>query len=127
MKSKVKRSIFHRIPAWGLSKLTMMLSFILVYGLATLWEGLNIAGEHGELILNIVLFLFIASACYLICLIYPRSFWYVPFLCNLITIISAIVEPIKLTPDWFYIMAGWGLSLIAAIIGSWMGRKKKPD
>jgi len=123
MSPKVKRTFFHRIPAWGLSILTTIFSFILLFGLAALWEGLNIAGQHGELTLNIVLFLFIAIACYLICLIYPRSFWYVPILSNLITIIAAIVEPIQLTPDWFYVMAGWGLSIVAALIGAWVGKR----
>ena len=122
MNSKIKRSFLHRIPAWGLSILTMMLSFLLVFGVAALLEGLKITGDRGELILNMVLFLFVAIACFLICFIYPRSFWYVPILSNLITIISAVVEPIQLTPDWYYIMAGWGLSLIAALIGAKMSR-----
>jgi hypothetical protein len=127
MSLKVKRTFFHRVPAWGLSILTTIFSFILLFGLAALWEGLGIAGEHGELILNIVLFLFIAIVCYLICLIYPRSFWYVPILSNLITIIAAIVEPIQLTPDWFYVMAGWGLSIVAALIGAWVGKRNSTE
>lgn len=125
MSYKPKRPFFHRIPAWGLSILTMLLSFILVFGVATLLEGLKITGDRGELLLNIVLFLFVATACYLICFIHPRSVWYVPILSNLITIIAAIVEPIQLTPDWFYVIGGWALSLIAALAGAWMGRRKK--
>jgi len=120
---KPKRSLFHRIPAWGLSILTTMVSFLLVFGLAALLEGLTGSGDQGELILNLVLFLFVAAACYLICYIYPRSYWYVPILSNLITIISALVEPIQLTPDWYAIMAGWGLSLVAAFLGARMGKK----
>jgi hypothetical protein len=121
---KKKSSLLHRIPAWGLSIITMMLSFILIFALAALLEGLKITGDHGELILNIVLFLFVATACFLICLIYPRSFWYVPILCNLITIISAIAEPIQFTPDWFLVMGGWGLSLLGVLLGTWMGKRK---
>ena len=127
MSPKVKRTFFHRIPAWGLSLLTTIFSFILLFGLAALWEGLGITGAHGELTINIVLFLFIASVCYLICLIYPRSFWYVPILSNLITIFAAIVEPIQLTPDWFHVMAGWGLSIVAALIGAWVGKRNSTE
>lgn len=125
MSYKAKRSFFHRIPAWGLSILTMMLSFLLVFGMAALMEGLKIAGDSGELSLNIILFLFVGLACYLICFIYPRSYWYVPILSNLITIIAAMTEPISLTPDWFFIMGGWGFTLLAALMGAWMGRRKK--
>ena len=127
MSPKVKRTFFHRVPAWGLSLLTTIFSFILLFGLAALWEGLGFTGVRGELTLNIVLFLFIASVCFLICMIYPRSFWYVPILSNLITIIAAIVEPNKLTPDWFYVMAGWGLSIVAALIGSWVGKRNSAE
>ena len=126
MSYKPKKSFFQRIPAWGLSILTMLLSFILVIGVAALLEGLKITGDHGELFLNIVLFLFVAIACYLICFLYPRSFWYVPILSNLITIIAAIAEPIQLTPDWFLVIGGWGFTLIAALMGAWMGRRRNP-
>ena len=126
MSYKPKRSFFTRIPAWGLSILTMLLSFILVIGVAALLEGLKITGDHGELFLNVTLFLFVATACYLICFLNPRSFWYVPILSNLITIIAAIAEPIQLTPDWFYVMGGWGFTLLAAWMGAWMGRRRNP-
>lgn len=125
MSYKPKRSFFHRIPAWGLSILTMLLSFILVFGVTALLEGLKITGDRVELFLNVVLFLFVATACYLICFIYPRSYWYVPILSNLITIIAAMAEPIKLTPDWFLVMGGWGFTLLTSLMGAWMGRRKK--
>lgn len=124
MSYKPKKSFFHRIPAWGLSILTMLLSFILVIGMAALLEGLKITGDHGELFLNVALFLFVATACYLICFLYPRGFWYVPILSNLITIIAAIAEPIQLTPDWFIVIGGWGITLLAALLGAWMGRRR---
>lgn len=103
-----------------------MLSFVLVFGLVALLNGLQITMSKEEIFLNIALFLFISIANYLICFIYPRSYWYVPILCNLSTIISAMIEPIQLTFDWYYIMGGWALSLIAALAGAWMGRRKKP-
>jgi len=124
MRYKAKRSFLHRIPAWGLSILAMLLSFILVFGVAALLEGLKITGDRGELFLNIILFLFVATACYLICFIYPRSFWYVPILSNLITIIAAIAEPIQLTPDWFLVIGGWGFTLLAALMGARMSLKR---
>ena len=42
----------------------------------------------------------------------------------MIALISAIVEPIQLTPDWYFVMAGWGLSVTGALLGSWMARRK---
>ena len=126
MRYKAKRSFIHRIPAWGLSILTMLLSFLLIFGVAALLEGLKITGDRGELFLNIILFLFVAIACYLIGFIHPHSFWYVPILSNLITIIAAIVEPIQLTPDWFFVIGGWVFTLLATLMGSWMGKRKSP-
>ena len=124
MSYKPKKPFFHRIPAWGLSILTMLLSFILVIGMAALLEGLKITGDQGELFLNVALFLFVATACYLICFLYPRSSWYVPILSNLITIIAAIAEPLQLTPDWFIVIGGWGITLLAALLGAWMGKRR---
>jgi len=54
----------------------------------------------------------------------PKSIWYVPILCNIIGIISAIVEPTFWKGSlWIVICSGWALSIITSIIGALIGKK----
>ena len=66
----------------------------------------------------------ITIASYFICKNNPKSFWYVPILCNPFGIISAIIEPnFWTTAMWIFVCGGWILSIIGAINGAIIGRK----
>ena len=108
------------------SIITAVLSLFVLLILAALFGSIKCIGESGELMAFIVYFFFIAVACFFICRKYPRSAWYVPVLCNATGILSAIIEPnFWITDLWKINMAGWGLSIISAILGTWIGRYRR--
>ena len=79
----------------------------------------------GEAIPYILYGIVVAVCCYFIVKKNPNSIWYVPFICNVIGIIAAIVEPnfwIS-TSMWIPMCGGLVLSIIASIIGARKGRK----
>ena len=124
MKTKKQKFLF-RIPSWGLSIFTAILSLIILFSLAHLLGSIpNINENFSEGIAYIIYDIFIAIACFFICRHNPKSIWYVPILCNIMGIISAIVEPnFWITSLWIFICGGWILSLIGAISGAMAGRK----
>ncbi len=124
MKTKKQKFLF-RIPSWGLSIFTAILSLIILFSLAHLLSLIpNIDENFSEGIAYIIYDIFIAIACFFICRHNPKSIWYVPILCNIMGIISAIVEPnFWITSLWIFICGGWILSLIGAISGAMVGRK----
>jgi hypothetical protein len=80
-------------------------------------------GDKGDLLAYIGYDIIITIACFFLCRQNPKSVWYVPVICNLMGIISAIVEPeFWISSLWILICGGWVLSLTAAIIGSLKGR-----
>lgn len=77
-----------------------------------------------ELMFYIIYNLIIATGCFFICRQDYKSVWYVPVLCNLPGIFSAIVEPnFWISSLWIIICSGWILSLVAAFAGSYVGKK----
>jgi hypothetical protein len=83
------------------------------------------ASDIGDLVFYILYNLIIAGGCFYICWQNPKSVWYVPVLCNIIGIISAIIEPnFWISSLWIVICSGWLLSLISSITGAQFGRKK---
>jgi len=78
-----------------------------------------------DLVFYILYNLIIAGGCFYICRMNPKSIWYVPVLCNIIGIISAIIERnFWISSLWIVICGGWVLSIIVAIIGALIGKKK---
>jgi hypothetical protein len=62
--------------------------------------------------------LIIAAGCFLICRQDYKSVWYVPVLCNVVGIFSAIGEPnFWISSLWIVICSGWVLLLAAAFVG----------
>ena len=125
MKSKGGKSFLATTPSAVLALIAMIGATIILFGIG---EGLGpvfkINESAGEAIAYILYGLVIAFCCYFIVNKNPRSIWYVPIICNLIGIISAIVEPnFWITPMWILICGGWVLSIIASIIGAQIGRK----
>ena len=124
METKEKRHFFSKIPSWGLSLITAFISFILLFFLADLLSLIPIIGKNlSEVIAYISYIIMIAIACFYICRHNPKSVWYVPILCNIFGIITAIVEPtFWITSLWIIICSGWVLSLIGAISGAMVGQ-----
>ena len=106
------------------SIITAFLSIVILLFLANILSDVVKLGDIGESIAYISYGILIAIACYFICRQNPKSFWYVPILCNIFGIISAVVEPnFWITPLWIVICCGWLLSLIAAVSGAILGKR----
>jgi protein-S-isoprenylcysteine O-methyltransferase Ste14 len=125
IKPKEKKSFFAEIPSAVLAIITVVAAIIVLFGIG---EGLGslikFRGGMGEAIPYILYDLVIACCCYFIVKQNPGSIWYVPVICNVLGIISAIVEPnFWITPMWILVCGGWILSIIASIIGVRAGRR----
>src|SRR4030042_1695106 len=119
MKTDGKKSFLVRTPSWALALLTLIGATILMFGIG---EGLGpyikIKGEIGDAIPYILYGIVVAVCCYFIVKKNPSSIWYVPIICNVIGIITAIVEPnfwIS-TSMWIPMCGGLVLSIITSII-----------
>lgn len=107
------------IPAWAWSFVVTLVTSIALIGL----------GESGLISNTTVLYLIfgisIAIACFFICRQDPKSFWYVPVICNLMGILPAFVEKhFWISSMWWLTAIGWGLSIIGAVAGAIAGKKK---
>jgi hypothetical protein len=124
MNTKEKKSLLLRLPSWGLSLLAALISVILVLIIAFLLSTFSIlTNASGEKLIYIIWGIFIAIACFLICRKDPKSFWYVPILCNIISILPVLFEPaFWVSSLWILFCIGWGLSVAAATIGTLIGR-----
>jgi len=120
-----KRKFLFGIPSWGLSLITSLLSLIFLMFFASILGSYSQLDENiSEGIAYISYNILIAIACFYICRNNPKSFWYVPIICNTVGIISAIVEPnFWITPLWIVICGGWILSIIGAISGAKVGKR----
>jgi hypothetical protein len=117
METKRKKSFIAGIPSAVLALLTMILSTIFLF---TIGEGT----KHGDLA-YIVYDLTIAVCCYFIVKQNPGSIWYVLIISNLMGILPAIIEPnFWITSMWMFVCSGWVLSILAAIAGKFIGKKK---
>lgn len=115
------------IPSWGLALLTMFLAFVVLMVVGDILTAIFKIPESdiGDMVFYIIYNLIIAGGCFYICRQNPKSIWYVPVLCNIIGIFSAIIERnFWISSLWIVICSGWILSIIASIIGSQIGLKK---
>ena len=125
--SQGKKPNLWGIPSWGLALLTMFLAFVVLMVVGDIITAIFKIPESdiGDLVFYILYNLIIAGGCFYICRQNPKSIWYVPVLCNIIGIISAIIERnFWISSLWIVICSGWVLSIIASIIGAQTGRKK---
>lgn len=122
---EIKKKRLLGLPSWGLALLTAFVSIILLILIASLLSPIlpfdkNISENIGYIIYGII----VAIACFFICKHDPKSVWYVPIIANLPGIFSAIVEPnFWITDLWIFMGIGWVFSVIAAILGSILGKK----
>ena len=128
MKRAGKKSLLGGIPSWGLALLTVVLAFVVLMIVGDIIAAIfKISDENvvAELIFYMLYNLIIAAGCFFICRQDYKSIWYVPVLCNVVGIISAIVESTFWKSSlWMVICGGWILSLAAALLGSYLGKKE---
>ncbi len=69
--------------------------------------------------------LIISFACFYIVRRVPKSIWFVPFICNGLSIIIAIAQPTSFWKESHGIILcfGWVLSITASIIGTRIGKR----
>jgi hypothetical protein len=118
------RKHFSDLPSWVLALFVSLVSFLIVmflgYLLIDVLNNENVALGIAYIIYDII----ITIACFFICRNNPKSIWYVPILCNIPGIISALVEPnFWITSMWMVFCGGWVLSIIAAILGAKAGKR----
>ena len=125
MIAKKRKPFLRSIPAWGLSLMVAFLSLILVFIFAGIFDLLGTSKFIDDSIAAYFLYgIVVALACFLICRIYPKTFWYVPFICNAVSIIAAIVEPnFWITSMWIAYGSGWILSTVGTIAGVLLGKR----
>jgi len=124
---KYKKPNLWGIPSWGLALLTYFLAYAVpyaVYGILSAvfkipeWNG-------SEILFTIISVLIIVVCCFFICKNNPRSILYVPLLCNIFSIIVAVIMPTFWKGSlWIVICSGWVLSIFASILGARMGKRK---
>jgi len=118
MKSKPRKSRFIPVPSWALSLLAAIFAAIIMGILNSLNLSVSDSIKYG------IWELLIATACFFICWNDPRSVWYVPLLCNIINLLPAIDDESFWTPSFgLIIFLGFGLSVIAAILGAKTGQR----
>jgi hypothetical protein len=125
IKPKEKSSFLATTPSAALAIMTAVGATILLFAIGEgLGSFIKIKGDIGEAIPYFLYDIVIAFCCYFIVKQNPRSIWYVPIICNILGIISAIIEPsFWKTALWIVIGSGWVLSIITSIIGAQIGEK----
>jgi hypothetical protein len=117
MEIKIKKSFIAGIRSTGFAFLTVILATILLFAIG---EGTKL-----DDLAYVVFDLVIVVGCYFIVKQNPGSIWYVLIISNLAGIIPAIIEPtFWKTTLWMFVCSGWVLSILAAIAGMRIGKKK---
>jgi hypothetical protein len=124
MNTNKKKSFLSGIPSWGLAGIALVAPVLFTVLLLFLGDLFRINEETGDPFFYILFDLFIAACCFFVVRQDPRSIWYVPVICNAVGIFSAIVEPnFWISSLWMFICGGWVLSVIASVIGYFIGRR----
>jgi hypothetical protein len=125
MSTKKKKPFLSGIPPWGLAGIALIAPIIFMIILVFLADLMRIDENIADPFFYIFTSLFIAVCCFYIIRHYPKSIWYVPVICNVAGIVSAIIEPnFWISSLWLFIGSGWVLSIIASIIGYKVGTIK---
>jgi hypothetical protein len=109
MEAKRRKSLLTGIPSWGLALLTLVLAFpILMIVVQIIAMIFKIPEDIAEWIFYIPYNLIIALGCYYTCRQYPKSILYVPVLCNIVGISSALLKRISGQAHSGYLFAADG-------------------
>lgn len=86
----VKESRFAKIPAWALSLIIFIVSIISAF----VFEHVTIPGNSTLGIIGSIFYIvLIPVACFVICMIHPKSVWHTPFICNPVGLLGTIFHP----------------------------------
>ena len=124
MEKKEKKSRLAGIPAWALSLMTLFAISIL-FGIledpkSPGFSTIQIIGYTFCTILNTV-------ACYIICRIHPKSIWYTPVICSVVSIMAIIMyllTNLSTLSELIFWVGYFILSVFGAILGSVIGRSR---
>ena len=106
-----------KTPAWALALVIFAVSTISVF----LFEYVTIPSYLGI----IGLMLLIPVACFVICMIHPKSVRYTPFICNPVAVLGTIFHPLAWTTlsEYLIFVISIVLSVLGAIIGAKIGQR----
>ena len=91
--------------------------------ISTIGESINWVIDKVSPYRLIIYYLIVTVCCFFIVKNKPKSFFYVPLICNAPTIISAFWIDFWKDSIWIIAVSGLALSIIASIIGARKGRK----
>jgi hypothetical protein len=133
MEKKAKKPRFSGVPAWVLS---LIILIILVALLIMLNDPKSSSLSTVQFLGYMFYVILVTVACFFICKAHPNSVWYTLVICNAMGIIALIGnlsftivqviagrDPGIESADWFLI-ASILLSVVGAIVGARMGRRK---
>jgi putative Mn2+ efflux pump MntP len=106
-----------KTPAWALALVIFAVSIISVF----LFEYVSIPSYLGI----IGMMLLIPVACFVICMIHPKSVRYTPFICNPVAVLGTIFHPLAWTTlsEYLIFVISIVLSVLGAIIGAKIGQR----
>jgi hypothetical protein len=117
MKTRRIKSFFAGVPSWALSIIAVV--FIAVF--------IGIINDIGEVPSYLIYAVLVITASLLIAWNNPRSAWYVPILCNIFSFLMPFLDDSFWTSSLGIIVSIEAIfSVIAAIIGARLGRRKVP-
>jgi hypothetical protein len=120
MKTDGRKSFLGSVPSAALAVFTLVGATIVLFGGAALLQQCDKVG-YMAYILN---YLVIALGCFFIIRANPKSLWYVPLICNVMSLIAAFVEPnFWHSPLWIPNCAGWALTVMVAIVAWRIGKR----
>ena len=91
---KKEKSRLTKNPALALSLSVFVLSIISAF----VFENVTIPGNSTLGIIGSIFYVvLIPVACFVICMIHPKSVWYTPFICNPVGLLGTIFHPLAWT------------------------------
>jgi hypothetical protein len=121
MKTDGRKSFPGSVPSAALAVFILIGATIVLFGGSALLQQFDKIG-YIAYILN---YLVIALGCFFIIRANPKSLWYVPLICNAMSIVAAFAEPnFWRTPLWIPNCAGWALTIVVAIIAWRIGKRE---
>jgi len=117
-----KKIFLKGIPSWAAALTAFIITILPMFYIG---ESLTVGGGLGSIgvIILIIYYLILMISCFLIVRQNPKSFWYVPLICNALAIIAFTDSSIWQSSLWIFLGCGLVLSIIASIIGAVVGRK----